>query len=191
MGYKKCYSPGNIIDPKTRIDGWKFLVGKLPIKRILEVGCNRGHNLTALSRLGDYELYGIEPYKLALDEARRTNCPATLIEGDAFNIPFPDSYFDLVFTCAVLMHVESDYLPRAISEIARVTKKYVLTIEYYSGRESLEYIVRNYGIEDICFRDYTHSFPNLLEHGIIKDNLRFGDFDKTGRLAWWLFEVKE
>ena len=187
-GRKYCYSPSNIIDPNTRVDGWKILVGELPIKRILEVGCNRGHNLTALSKIGNYDLYGIEPYNLALDKAKETNCPATLVEGNAFDIPFPDSYFDLVFTCAVLMHIESKYLPKAISEIIRVSKKYILTIEYYSESVAFEFTVKNCGIESISFRDYTNSFPNLLEHGKMRNDPRFEDFDKTGKLAYWLFE---
>jgi SAM-dependent methyltransferase len=49
------------------------------------------------------------------------------IAGSAIELPFPDNTFDCVWSCAVLEHVEINYIPEAV----RVTKPggiiYILT----------------------------------------------------------------
>ena len=184
----KSYLHRNPIDPKTRVKGFKALVGGLPIKTILEVGCNKGHNLTALSMIKgkNYELHGIDPYGHVLEEGRKNGCPATLVEADAFNIPYPDNYFDLVFTYGVLIHISNKYLWEAIHEIYRVSRKYILTIEYGVSKSTQEVIITESGIEFICHRSYTNIFPNLRACGVITKR-EFDDFGKT--LFWWLFDL--
>ena len=67
------------------------------------------------------------------------------IVGTAVKLPFPDNTFDGIWSCAVLEHVEINYIPEAI----RVTKLggiiYILT----PNRNSLyEPIKRHFGIGD-------------------------------------------
>lgn len=56
---------------------------------------------------------------------------AEIVKGLIQNAPFKDNTFDLVFTCTVIMH--NAYLPAvlAISEMTRISSKYVLYVEGY------------------------------------------------------------
>ena len=133
--FGKDYTDRNVVDPKKRIKTFKNILGGLDIKTIFEVGCNRGHNLVALSKIGEYQLIGMEPSEYAIKEGRKLGDFPLIIKGDCFEIPFVDSYFDLVFTCGVLIHVANKDLPKAINEIYRASKKYILAIEYCSKKD--------------------------------------------------------
>ena len=62
------------------------------------------------------------------------------MEGSAFDIPFKDNYFDLVFTSGVLIHIAPKNLTKAIKEIIRVSNKYIFGFEYFSEKcEEIEY----------------------------------------------------
>lgn len=56
---------------------------------------------------------------------------ADIVKGLIQNAPFKDDTFDLVFTCTVIMH--NAYIPAvlAISEMTRISSKYVLYVEGY------------------------------------------------------------
>lgn len=56
---------------------------------------------------------------------------ADIVKGLIQNAPFKDNTFDLAFTCTVIMH--NAYIPAvlAISEITRISSKYVLYVEGY------------------------------------------------------------
>ena len=60
-----------------------------------------------------------------LAQARRRlaaiNCRATVVEGDAFDLPFP-SQFDLVYTFRLIRHFELEDRRRLYRQIARVLK---------------------------------------------------------------------
>ena len=187
----KAYYHRNIIDPKTRVNGFKIFVGDLPVKTILEIGCNDGHNLTALSMIKgrNYELHGIDPFGYALQQGHESGCPATLVEADAFNIPYSDNSFDLVFTYGVLTHISNKYLPEAVYEIYRVCRKFVLVIEYGVMIDTQEVVVFDSGVEFLTHRSYTNIFPNLRACGVITKR-EFDDFGKIP-LSWWLFDLEK
>lgn len=105
------------------------------VRSILEVGCNSGHNFFPLSALGDFELVGLEPQAEALRQGRQRGAPATLVQGNAFNIPYADNHFDLVFTTGVMMHISPDDLPRALAEFRRVSRGYYFTLDYFEENE--------------------------------------------------------
>lgn len=176
------------IDPVTRVGTFRNIIGNLPIKRILEVGCNGGHNLAALDIIGDYDLHGIDPFEYALNQA---TCKAKLTKADAFNIPYPDSYFDLVFTCAVLMHITTKNLKKAIQEICRVSSRYILVIEYAFHVDKDEYydefwelVLRWKGVDYLVFRNYKNIISGYKEGGAAPEI-----FDKYLNPHWWLFEL--
>lgn len=100
--------------------------------RILEVGCNVGNQLTVLREMGYGDLYGIEIQQYALGQARSKLPDVHFVEASAFEIPYPDGYFDVVFTSGVLIHIAPGDLPRAADEIHRCTGQYIWGFEYYS-----------------------------------------------------------
>jgi pseudaminic acid biosynthesis-associated methylase len=108
--------------------------------RILEVGSNIGNQLRLLQKMGFRNLYGIEPQEYATEIAKKTTKGINIIKGSAFDIPFKDKYFDLVFTSGVLIHINPKDLKRAMKEICRCSKKYIWGFEYYSPKcENINY----------------------------------------------------
>ncbi|MDD5145730.1 MAG: methyltransferase domain-containing protein [Candidatus Pacebacteria bacterium] len=185
--FGRDYTDRNVVDPKTRIKMFKKMIGNLDIKTILEVGCNKGHNLAALSKIGKYQLIGMEPSEYAIVKGKEVS-QFPIIRGNCFGIPFIDSYFDLVFTCGVLIHIEVQDLPKAINEIYRVSKKYILAIEYFSPENTT---IHYRGHNDLLWkRDFKKYFlkqkPNLKYLG--GGHLEKEDgFDNCN---WWLFEKR-
>ena len=96
--------------------------------RILEVGCNTGMQLACLKAMGFTSLYGIELQDYAVQKAKEYTVGINLIQGSAFDIPFKDNYFDLVFTSGVLIHIAPENLPGIFSEMHRCSKKVYLGI---------------------------------------------------------------
>jgi len=71
--------------------------------KILEVGSNIGNQLLLLQKMGFKNLYGIEINSYAVEFSKsRTKNIINIIQGSAFDIPFKDKYFDLVFTSGLL-----------------------------------------------------------------------------------------
>ena len=104
--------------------------------RILEVGANLGSQLQGLQKIGFTNLYGIELQPYAVEVSKENTKNINLIQGSAFDIPFKDSYFDLVFTSGVLIHINPDDLNAAMMEIYRCTGEYIWGFEYYADKYS-------------------------------------------------------
>ena len=96
--------------------------------------------------MGYKNLYGIEINEYAIDMSKEITKgkDVYIIKGSAFDIPFKDSFFDLVFTSGVLIHISPDDINQVLEEIYRCTKKYIWGYEYYSD----EYTMINYRGED-------------------------------------------
>ena len=160
----------------------------LSLRRALEVGCNRGHNLQCASAVlgSEAEVFGVEPNRYALGMARASAEHTFPIPGNAFDLPFKDGYCDLVFTVGVLIHISPIQLPAALKEIERVSRRYILAVEYFSEEEqAIEY--RNNS--DLLWKrnflkHYQIQFPELklLRSGY------WGVDDGFDRTHWWLLE---
>lgn len=111
-----------------------FLRGVDRSARILEVGCNVGDQLFCLQKMGFKNLYGIEPQEGAVEFARKRTPGINIIKGNAFDIPFKDRYFDVVYTSGVLIHISPKDIKKAISEIYRCSKEYIWGFEYYAKK---------------------------------------------------------
>src|SRR3989344_7812295 len=124
--YKKNYGI-------TRMKMDEEFIGKLNRSmKILEVGSNIGIQLVLLQKMGFENLYGIEINKDIVELAKLKTKNINIIYGSALDIPFKDNYFDLVFTSGVLIHIAPKSIRKAIREIYRCSKKYILGLEYYS-----------------------------------------------------------
>lgn len=116
----------------TRADMNRQVIGGLDRGlRILEVGCNIGNQLSVLTEMGFRNLYAIELQADAARQARERVPAANIVQGSAFDIPFKDGWFDLVFTSGVLIHIAPDDLPTVMREVHRCTRRYVWGFEYY------------------------------------------------------------
>src|SRR3989344_9322826 len=83
--------------------------GKDESIKLLDVGCGDGVALYLIREAlpdVDLELHGIEPVEKALHVARARILTATLVAGEASNLPYPDESFDIVITSDVIEHVD-------------------------------------------------------------------------------------
>lgn len=141
----------------------KFLEELKHSIKILEVGCNVGSQLLCLQKMGFQNLYGVELQGYAVELAKRTTSGINIISGSAFDIPFKDWYFDLVFTSGVLIHISPKDINLALNEIYRVSNAYIWGFEYWAPK----YTEINYrGYNDLLWKTdfgkkYQELFPNL------------------------------
>lgn len=106
---------------------------RLSSARVLEVGSNVGVQLKILQTVNPkVELYGLEPMEYAIRKGRVYHGDIQFTQGNAFEIPFNDNSFDVVMTNTVLIHIHPADLPRALSEIHRVTRRFIHFHEYYA-----------------------------------------------------------
>ncbi len=175
---------------KLHRDWGKILVHALnPYPQsVLEVGCNIGRNLIVLGNYID-DLHAVEPNAEACQAVRKNKNleQVTLTESDGFTLPYPDNSMDMVFTSGVLIHIAPNDLDQMIREIYRVSKHYIVCIEYFS-HEPQE--VSYHGKNGLLFkRDfgglYLDTFPSLraLDYGFFWQR-----FDSSDNSHWWLFE---
>lgn len=114
----------------------EFLSG-IKLNNVLEVGCNIGNQLLLLQKSflkNCKNLYGIEINRYAVEKSKERirGRGIEIIQGSAFNIPFRDECFDLVFTSGVLIHISPEDINEALDEIHRCSRKYIWTTEYFS-----------------------------------------------------------
>lgn len=183
-----AYTDRNVVDWNLRLPAFEEMLSGLPVKQILEVGCNRGHNLIAVKELlgTDNKIVGVEPNQHAREIAQQADPKIEVLDANLFALPFPDGHFDLVFTACVLIHVALEDLPSALDQLYRVSNRYILAIEYFADEETT---IHYRGYDDLLwkrdFRDhYQTQFPglNLIKSGYWDSE---HGFDRSN---WWLFE---
>lgn len=132
--------------------------------KILEVGCNIGLQLVNLQEMGFRNLYGIELQQHAVELAKQRSKGMNIIQATAYDIPFKDEYFDMVFTNRVLIHINPNEIHRAITEIERCSKKFIYGSEYFA--KDLTEIKNYHGQANIAWKRnfaelYKDLFPGL------------------------------
>lgn len=90
--------------------------------KILDIGCANGTCVKMLQDL-KYDAYGIDISETAVEMATNRGAKNCLL-GSVTKIPFNDGYFDSITCSDVLEHIFEEDIPKAISEIYRVTSKY-------------------------------------------------------------------
>jgi pseudaminic acid biosynthesis-associated methylase len=156
---------------------------------IIEVGGGCGDNLRAIDMI--YER-SRAPIKLMScdpnEEARKAMRDiATVLPGDLSALPYNDGAADLVFTSGVLIHVPPADLPRAMAEIHRVSKRWILSIEYFNNvLEEIQYR----GQDGMMWRRdwgeaWLEQFPALKPLGYGFAWRRMTGLDS---LTWFLFD---
>jgi SAM-dependent methyltransferase len=92
---------------------------------VLDVGCGEGYVLEYLrERQPQVRFCGVDLDSEALKLAKARNTDVPFYRGDALNLPFADSSFNLVMCLEVLEHLESPWL--AVEELARVSSRDLL-----------------------------------------------------------------
>lgn len=101
------------------------LLRKVPKGSILDVGCGEGFTLYKLSSAGiGKKLEGIEYSKKAISLGKKQYPDVVIKQGSIYDLPYKDNSFDLVLCTEVLEHMDDP--KKALSELVRVSKKYLL-----------------------------------------------------------------
>lgn len=98
------------------------MVAQLPAARTLDVACGTGFVTRRLAG----PVTGMDQSPRMLDVAREQAPNATLLQGSAFDLPFPDSSFDRVFTSHFYGHLEEQERARFLAEARRVAPELIV-----------------------------------------------------------------
>lgn len=110
------------------------LATSLRSQNVLEVGCSSGNDLKLFSK--EFDVCGIEPSESAIRKASQALPHFKFKVGSIVELPFEDSTFDFVFTRNVLNHIGDSDMEKSVSEMFRVSRKYILNVELFSEGES-------------------------------------------------------
>ena len=111
--------------------------GIKPGDKILDVGCGKGFLLYDFTKaVPGLELHGIDISEYAIENAKE-EIKDRLQVGNATSLPFPDNYFDFVFSITTLHNLHCYDLDKALREIERVGKqnKYICVESYRNEEE--------------------------------------------------------
>ncbi len=187
--FGNSYTDRNVFEPSTRIPAFTEMLKGIEVSNILELGCNRGINLVALSTIGNFQIVGIEPNAYAAQTGRKQSDKISILDGNGFNVPFMDSSFDLVFTAGVLIHIASADLPKIMDQMHRISRKYVLVVEYFAETETpIEYR----GQKDLLFkRNFKKLFlDRYSDLRCVREGF-WGKKDGFDDCHWFLFQKQK
>jgi len=111
--------------------------GIKPGDKILDVGCGKGFLLYDFTKVvPGLELHGIDISTYAINNAK-DEIKDRLTVASATALPYPDDYFDFVYSITTLHNLHCYDLDKALREIERVGKKdkYVCVESYRSEEE--------------------------------------------------------
>ncbi len=135
--------------------------------KILEVGCNMGNQLLILQKMGFRNLYGIELQDYAVEMAKQRTKGINIIKGSAFDIPFKNGFFDMVFTSTVLIHFNLSDVKLVMDEIYRCSSRYIWGFEYYN-RDFVEIIWR--GLANMMWKaDYVKLYTERFNLKLLNE----------------------
>jgi ubiquinone/menaquinone biosynthesis C-methylase UbiE len=101
------------------------------IKKAFDAGCGRGDFTLELVGMFPHfsQIIGVDFVTELIAQANhltRKNKNIFFYQGDLLHTPFPDRYFDLVICVDVLHHIHTDDLEDAITELTRISDKYLI-----------------------------------------------------------------
>ncbi|MDB5799572.1 MAG: SAM-dependent methyltransferase [Rhodocyclales bacterium] len=111
--------------------------GIKPGDKILDVGCGKGFLLYDFTKVvPGLELHGIDISEYAIANSKE-EIRDRLQVGNATALPFPDDYFDFVFSITTLHNLHCYDLDKALREVERVGKKnkYICVESYRTEEE--------------------------------------------------------
>ena len=98
-----------------------------PGHRVLDIGCGTGSLVTLIKRLyPDVDVVGIDPDPNALArggrKAERAAVSIRFDQGFSDELPYPEAYFDRVFSSFMFHHLQPDEKDKTLREVRRVLK---------------------------------------------------------------------
>jgi SAM-dependent methyltransferase len=107
------------------LDGMYRHLRESGAKRVLDAGCGEGIVYRAMRERGyDGQWVGFDFSRAAVEMARRGSPEAAWIHASAYELPFADGSFDLLFSSQVLEHLPDPVKP--LRQYARVSRRWLL-----------------------------------------------------------------
>ena len=128
----------------------------LGAKKICEVGTNVGNNLIGFPKTSDVTGVDLNEYALSINKEKHPEFKFDL--ASALDLPYSDDSFDLVFTRGVLIHIDPTNIDKAIDELFRVSKKWIINLEYFG--EDSKSISWKRGDDLLWYRDMKAKWSN-------------------------------
>lgn len=174
------------------------------ILKIIDVGCGRGDftieiakRYPQLSRIWGCD-FSKENLTIACKDAESSE-KISFLETDLLNIPCEDNSFDLALCINVLHHIHKNDLARALSELARITKRYLVMEIKNNDNFYMRYMHPRYfggtrvyptSIKEVNCLLKIHSFQSMKQKGIFLFNwlspllvLVYSDQDKENEIS--------
>jgi ubiquinone/menaquinone biosynthesis C-methylase UbiE len=108
----------------------EILKGDSYISNVIDVACGMGNFTRELSKYDEFKkIVGIDFLKETFEIARNTNnkfVDISFIQADLLNLPFTDQSFDFTICLNTLHHIYKNDLNKAINELSRITKHYIM-----------------------------------------------------------------
>jgi len=108
------------ISSESRRSTFLSMLSPRPGEKILDVGAGKGAIASVVQNAGKSEVYALDPNKkrVAFIEKNHPNLKGSV--GDADKVPFPDGFFDKVYSTMAVHHYHDQR--RSFKELARVLK---------------------------------------------------------------------
>jgi len=143
----------------------------VPIKGIMEIGCNSGANLYLLAKeYPEVKLCGIDINAKAIKEGNTyfkqkgiTNVTLFVHKADKLK-QFADKSIDVIFTDATLMYIGPDKIRKVIDEMKRISCKGLIFNEWHYEDYSREYLW--------YYGHWIYNYKSLLADYFSSDNIR-------------------
>jgi ubiquinone/menaquinone biosynthesis C-methylase UbiE len=174
----------------------------LEFKSLFEAGCGFGWNIKRVkdefpeTHVGgvDFSLPQLVNSKKYMDSYN-----ALVSRGDATQIPFCDDAFDIGITVGVFMNLHPSKIKNALKEMIRVSKKYIIHLEYDELHSTQQLINRRAFKTNIVSHDYKTLYQSLGKKVItFQSHVEFSDsYDKfqenikSQLMDWESFEGPE
>ncbi|QLH10254.1 class I SAM-dependent methyltransferase [Nitrosarchaeum sp. AC2] len=100
---------------------------------VLEIGCGTGIDLRLFPE--SFDVHGADLNDTALDIAKSKSPMFNFKKASITDLPFENASVDFVFTHQLLNYLEDDILEKGISEMYRISGKYIMNCERYDESE--------------------------------------------------------
>lgn len=185
------YTTRNQVTPelvKKRSKTLAAIIKPLAPASILEVGCNIGINLISILPWmpSPSVVVGVEPNEKARRVAEITGMQVFKVFPDSGQkLHFFDNFFDIVFTCGVLIHCDLSDAEKMAREMLRVARRYVLIMEYFNKQDQeIEY----QGLKDLLWK---RNWPEHLRSWGYGKQISCGFAGKDqgfDDVHWWVYK---
>ena len=141
-------------DSEANLSTFFKLLGPGPGERILDVGAGRGALAERVQTRGGSEVHAVDRSKERVAKMQEVHPSLRSCLADSASLPYPDSYFDKVYSTLALHHFTDQR--KSIQEFARVLKPAGPLV-----------------IVEIQPRSVQGMFMRLFENGILRSHLKF------------------